>query len=86
MSFNPCFNGSDSKSSPATANLSGHPVSILVLMEVTLKVLSATWRKANYHGFNPCFNGSDSKRAFLAPLSATLPCFNPCFNGSDSKS
>ncbi len=37
--FNPCFNGSDSKSMPNLVSYPGsYCVSILVLMEVTLKV------------------------------------------------
>ncbi len=35
--FNPCFNGSDSKSKTAHSDDSSYRVSILVLMEVTLK-------------------------------------------------
>ncbi len=38
------------------------PVSILVLMEVTLKVVLMDLQVFYFPGFNPCFNGSDSKR------------------------
>ncbi len=73
LSFNPCFNGSDSKREPEAAREADtERVSILVLMEVTLK-------EKSYHGdvsergcFNPCFNGSDSKRG-LRPYSTTAP-------------
>ncbi len=37
-------------------------VSILVLMEVTLKVRQLLTYMILYFCFNPCFNGSDSKR------------------------
>ncbi len=62
-SFNPCFNGSDSKSFICLVELVlGVVVSILVLMEVTLKGDIRHDAGKELRGFNPCFNGSDSKR------------------------
>ncbi len=84
--FNPCFNGSDSKSGFIHPIQDGCIVSILVLMEVTLKAKSAFSPFINFFSFNPCFNGSDSKRKITAKFPSNLHCFNPCFNGSDSKS
>ncbi len=60
-------------------------VSILVLMEVTLKALSSAHKPREGPCFNPCFNGSDSKRRKQVPVSSQGSGFNPCFNGSDSK-
>ncbi len=39
-----------------------HAVSILVLMEVTLKAAQQSPTDPHEESFNPCFNGSDSKR------------------------
>ncbi len=62
LSFNPCFNGSDSKSADAGERIAAAlEVSILVLMEVTLKASCISVASASALGFNPCFNGSDSK-------------------------
>ncbi len=86
LSFNPCFNGSDSKSLLLFLLRLSQYVSILVLMEVTLKaslhfiLMSLDWC------FNPCFNGSDSKRIISCHKNSIIISFNPCFNGSDSKS
>ncbi len=61
-------------------------VSILVLMEVTLKALSSGTKRRQNLSFNPCFNGSDSKSPTGADILDNPASFNPCFNGSDSKS
>ncbi len=61
-------------------------VSILVLMEVTLKDNCPGVPNRLSGCFNPCFNGSDSKRSMTSPKTSNKRCFNPCFNGSDSKS
>ncbi len=85
-SFNPCFNGSDSKSDKhRLRHLQTRKVSILVLMEVTLKGLLRMFLLARFFCFNPCFNGSDSKRVLTAQYRHDTCSFNPCFNGSDSK-
>ncbi len=60
--FNPCFNGSDSKSQSEAQEQRAHWVSILVLMEVTLKGFFFRLTTTYIRSFNPCFNGSDSKR------------------------
>ncbi len=66
--FNPCFNGSDSKSPSRNQSVVTRIcVSILVLMEVTLKADSSHLSCRTYWGFNPCFNGSDSKSFRLWP-------------------
>ncbi len=36
-------------------------VSILVIMEVTLKFENILRKYINFDGFNPCYNGSNSK-------------------------
>ncbi len=64
----------------------GEAVSILVLMEVTLKGQKRTERRLISMCFNPCFNGSDSKSRVDCWKSRKALGFNPCFNGSDSKS
>ncbi len=61
-------------------------VSILVLMEVTLKAPFCRAKRAAELCFNPCFNGSDSKRELMYQILMVILRFNPCFNGSDSKS
>ncbi len=67
--FNPCFNGSDSKSLlPAEDRTESSCVSILVLMEVTLKAALKAAIVSLTSCFNPCFNGSDSKSPIFLPL------------------
>ncbi len=87
LCFNPCFNGSDSKSYDwEFLVLPFQGVSILVLMEVTLKVLI------------PARSAEQPEVSILVLMEVTLKVlhlvahlstgagFNPCFNGSDSKS
>ncbi len=73
------------KVSAAWTVLDRYEVSILVLMEVTLKVKRPSLTAFATSRFNPCFNGSDSKSALASPCVPGSLGFNPCFNGSDSK-
>ncbi len=87
LGFNPCFNGSDSKrcSGRKLCTLRITIVSILVLMEVTLKG----------GGGSGCGNSSGVsilvlmevtlKETDIGVAEARQGRFNPCFNGSDSK-
>ncbi len=61
-------------------------VSILVLMEVVLRLSRKPTRPPLFMGFNPCFNGSGVKTFYPNwDMMNTTACFNPCFNGSGVK-
>ena len=85
-SFNPCYSGSNSKIiGQITHAWNVTRVSILVIVEVTLKSLDGVKQATNIQSFNPCYSGSNSK---IAEIKLTLngkDGFNPCYSGSNSK-
>ena len=62
ISFNPCFIGSISEAGTATSvRLKEVRVSILVLLEVSLRPQRKRFERAGEPSFNPCFIGSISE-------------------------
>ena len=82
--FNPCFNGSFTSTHYKNLLLIlVFPVSILVLMDLSLQHIYSQNAIRFSTSFNPCFNGSfTSTIANITPYLPFLYCFNPCFNGS----
>ena len=68
IGFNPCFNGSvPERIIRNTQATTDNQVSILVLMEVFLKVPELLSQYFRALRFNPCFNGSVPERNFFFP-------------------
>ena len=60
-------------------------VSILVIVEVTLKSDNLDDKNLGYTSFNPCYSGSNSKIASVKTKKLLEARFNPCYSGSNSK-
>ena len=85
-SFNPCFIGSISEALSCPA-LHAKPkrVSILVLLEVSLRQLYTRYTEFHNFCFNPCFIGSISEAIYRGCWYGVETSFNPCFIGSISE-
>ena len=56
-------------------------VSILVLMDVVLQLVTPDPIDSLPSSFNPCFNGCCSSTFRFTNQDNVAICFNPCFNG-----
>ena len=63
----------------------GMGVSILVIVEVTLKFNALFSFVSLNICFNPCYSGSNSKILVFPSSQMNDPSFNPCYSGSNSK-
>jgi len=74
------------KEKPAALPQTGYSVSILVLVDVALKVNFQHDFSVDYIGFNPCFGGCRSESAKKRGEHKIPVGFNPCFGGCRSES
>ena len=56
-------------------------VSILVLVDVGLRLIYFGSSEGAFVGFNPCFSGCWSSTLPLNIINHKVNCFNPCFSG-----
>ena len=67
MCFNPCYSGSNSKIElPTALQRTTNIVSILVIVEVTLKSAHRSKDRGYVFCFNPCYSGSNSKMGLVS--------------------
>jgi len=68
-----------------TINRTPEMVSILVLVDFSLKLPKGGFQLESRSRFNPCFGGFFSKTLFRESHKNGSLCFNPCFGGFFSK-
>ena len=84
ISFNPCFPGTRSSTLKGISRSSPAGVSILVFLELALRLRLSFLHVISSICFNPCFPGTRSSTFRLLSSLESSVCFNPCFPGTRS--